>query len=154
MGFLKAGDVISGQEGTAYATINGQNHPMFYIKKIEATAEKKKKEIKTLGKRGTQNKAVGWNGKGSMTIYYVTSLFRQLMYDYIKTGRDTYFDIAVTNDDPTSTIGVQEVILKNVNLDKVVMAKLDIDGEELDEDMDFTFDDVELPKWFVKPELG
>lgn len=40
MSFLKAGDTISGQEGRAYATINGQVEEMFYIKTIEAKAEK------------------------------------------------------------------------------------------------------------------
>ena len=37
-----------------------------------------------------------------MTIYYVTSLFRELMLDYIRSGKDTYFDLVVVNDDPNS----------------------------------------------------
>lgn len=40
MGFFKAGDAISGQEGRAYATIDGRVEEMFYAKTIEATAEK------------------------------------------------------------------------------------------------------------------
>ncbi|AIQ45620.1 phage portal protein [Paenibacillus sp. FSL R7-0273] len=154
MAFLKAGDTISGQEGRAYATINGQFEEMFYVKAIEATAEKNKAEVRTLGRRGVQHKATGWTGTGTMTIFYVTTRFRQLMLDYIKTGRDTFFDITVTNEDPTSTIGTQTVTLLGVNLDSVVMVSLDTDSENLEEDVEFTFEDVDIGQAFTTPTLG
>lgn len=154
MGFLKAGDTISGQEARAYITINGRNEELFYAKKLESTVKKKKKQIKTLGHRGEQNKAAGWSGEGKLTIYYVTSLFRELMIKYIKTGVDTYFDMSVTNEDPTSTVGKQTTILKDCNLDEVSMASFDVEAETLEEDMGFTFDDVDLLDKFNKPVLG
>jgi hypothetical protein len=154
MGFLKAGDVISGQEGRAFATINGENHEMFYLRNIRAVAEKRKSEIRTLGKRGTQRKAAGWSGTGDMTIYYVTSKFRQMMYQYIKDGVDTYFDITIVNEDPSSTIGKQTVTLMGVNLDDVVMAALDTEADELDEDVSFTWEDIDMPDLFTEPVLG
>lgn len=61
MSFLKANDTISGQEGRAYATINGQVEEMFYIKTLEASVEKEKAEVKTLGRRGVQHKTTGWS---------------------------------------------------------------------------------------------
>lgn len=154
MSFLKASDTISGQEGRAYSTINGQVEEMFYVKKLEATVEKSKAEKKTLGKRGTQRKATGWSGKGSMTIYYTTTLFRQMMLKYIKNGVDTYFDVQVVNEDPGSTIGRQTVVLKGVNLDKVIMATLDTESDSLEEDIEFTFEDVDILDSFKKPVLG
>jgi hypothetical protein len=154
MTFLNARDTISGQEGRAYAVINGNVEEMFYVKDIEATAEKAKAKVKTLGKRGAQHKAAGWSGSGSMTIYYVTSRFRQMMYDYIKKGIDTYFDIVVINEDPNSSIGRQEVTLKDVNLDSVIMAKLDTESDTLDEQVSFTYDDVEIPGLFQAPTTG
>ncbi len=149
--FLLAGDTISGQEGKATAVIDGNVQTMFYLKNIEATAEKNKAEVKTIGKRGTQHKANGWTGTGSMTIYYVTSVFREMMIKYIKTGQDTYFNITVINDDPTSTLGKQTVVLYNCNLDSTALAKLDVDAESLDEDIDFTFDDCDLLDKFGNP---
>ncbi len=151
MAFLQAIDTISGQEGRAYATINGQVEEMFYIKSLEANVEKEKAEVKTLGHRGTQHKSIGWSGSGSMTIYYVTSVFRQLMLDYIKHGRDTYFSVVVVNEDPASSIGKQTVTLKKVNLNSVVMAKLDTEAEGLDEEIEFTFEDVDIQDKFTKP---
>ena len=117
---------------------------MLYLKSITATVSKNKSDVKVLGKRGSQKKTIGWNGTGSMSVYYVTSKFRALMVNYIRTGVDTYFDIVVTNDDPTSGFGAQTVVLKNCNLDSVALAKLDVTQSELDESMNFTFSDVEI----------
>lgn len=149
--FLRAGDTISGQEGKATSVIDGNVQDMFYVKTLEAIFEKIKAEVKTLGKRGTQHKGAGWSGAGSMTIYYVTSLFREMALKYAKTGKDTYFNITIVNDDPTSTIGKQTVVLYNCNIDNVVLAKLDTDSDTLDEDIDFTFDDFDILDSFGNP---
>lgn len=151
---MQAKDTISGQSARAYSTINGKVEEMFYAKKLEGKVKKNKKEIKTLGKNGTQNKANGFTGTGTMTIYYTTSLFRQLMLEYTKLGRDTYFDIQVTNEDPSSTIGPQTTILKNVNLDEITVAAFDVDSEVLEEEVSFTFDDWDMPNAFAAPTLG
>jgi len=54
--YLRAGDTISGQEGKATANINGEIVDLFFIKSLEASFEKNKVEIRTLGKRGVQHK--------------------------------------------------------------------------------------------------
>ncbi|XZM32524.1 phage tail tube protein [Clostridium perfringens] len=148
MAFLKAQDTVCGKEGIAQININGEIHKLFNIKSLEAKMEKNKSEIKTVGARATQHKTTGWNGTGSMTIHYISSLFRKLAVDYIKTGKDIYFDMIVTNDDPTSAVGKQVVALYNCNVDSIILAKLDIDDDALEEDMDFTFDDAEILEGF------
>ncbi|MFV0401108.1 MAG: phage tail tube protein [Oscillospiraceae bacterium] len=149
--YLRAGDTISGQEGSAQAIINGNVENLFMIQSLEATIEKNKEAVRTLGRRGEQQKAAGWSGSGSMTIYYVSSLFRKLMMDYVKHGRDLYFDIIIQNEDPTSTIGRQTVALHGVNLDSVLAASLDVEATALTEDIAFTFDDVDLMEEFTLP---
>lgn len=151
MGYLRAIDTISGQEGKATAVINGVVTDLFQIKSLEATMDKQKTEIKTLGRRGIQHKGSGWKGKGSLSMYYVTSAFRELALAYNKTGVDVSFDITVENQDPTSSIGTQTVVLYNCNLDSTVLAKLDTSAEVLEEDADFTFDDFDIPNSFSKP---
>lgn len=148
---LKAGDTISGQEGRATAIINGLVQDLFFTKSLEATLEKNKVEVKTLGKRGVQHKGVGWSGSGTLSMYYVSTLFRTLTAAYAKTGVDTYFTLVIENQDPTSTIGKQTVSLMNVNLDDVVIAKLNTEEEVLDEDVNFTFDDFEILTPFLPP---
>lgn len=149
--FLNAGDTISGQEGKATAKINGEIRDMFYIKTLEATVEKNKQEVRTLGKRGVQHKTTGWSGTGSMTIYYVTSEFVKMAKDYVKNGVDTYFTITIENNDPTSSIGKQITTLFNVNVDSIPVAKLDVEDAVLEADLDFTFDDLDLLQEFNEP---
>ena len=64
-------------------------------------------------------------------------------------GEDVYFDMQITNDDPTSDAGRQTVVLIGCNIDGGVLAKFDADGEYLDEDMDFTFEDFKIPEGFT-----
>ena len=148
MSTLKAWDAINGAEGRCYANIDGQIEEFIYAKDIVAKIEKNKSEIKVLGQTGSKHKANGWKGTGSMTMYYASSLFRKLMLEYIKTGKDLYFDMFVENSDPTSEIGTQKVWLKQVNINSVIMAKLDVDSTELDEEVEFTFNGVEIMEEF------
>ena len=148
---LNAPDTISGKEGRAYAKINGNNEELFYAKTIEATVEKSKGEVKSIGKRMTGHKTTGANGSGSMTLYYVTPLFRDMLSNWKTGGGDLYFDLVVENDDPESSAGKQSMLLIGVNLDSVVLAKLDADSDDpLDEDVDFTFEDFDILKAFTK----
>lgn len=159
MSYLKAGDTVSGQEAVATMLIHNPDgtttvENMFWAKNLEATAEIQKTEVRTLGKRGAQNKPTGWSGSGSMTIYYVTSLFRRMVLDYIKKGVPVYFDVTVTNEDPGSSVGAQTTVLKNCSLDSILIAKFDVEAEVLDESVDFTFDDVDILEEFQTPTLN
>ena len=71
------------------------------------------------------------------------------MLRYKNTGEDIYFDIQVTNEDATSSVGRQTVVLKDCNMDGGLLTKFDADAEYLDEDMDFTFEDFEIPEKFT-----
>lgn len=149
---LKSGDIISGQEGSAHANINGEVVDLFFIKSIVATCDKTKSEVRTLGKRGTQYKTNGWEGSGTISAYYVSSVFRKLASQYINEGKDVYFDITVVNDDPSSAAGKQTVTLTDCNLDTTTLAKLDVDSEYLDEEFDFTFSGVKFLDEFAEIE--
>lgn len=153
-GFLKAGDIISGREGTAFMTIDGRNVPMFWLKNIEAMVELIKTEVPVLGKRMNQQKVAGANGTGSMVIHKVTSEFAKIGINYLKSGTIPEITIKVTNDDPNSTIGRQSTLISGVIFDSVPIAKLDIESETLDEDVSFTFSDADLLDQFNQPTLG
>lgn len=150
---LKAWDTINGALGTCYAIIDGKKEEMLYLKNIEAKIKKNKREVKVLGQTGTKHKASGWTGSGKMSIYYSTSKFRELMLSYIKNGKDTYFEIIVENNDPSSEIDRQSIALKQVNIDNMIMTKLDINNTELDEEITFTFNDVDILNSFI-PVIG
>lgn len=146
---MHARDAISAALAECFVTIEGERFNFMQAINLEATFEKKKTEVPILGKPGRGNKATGWSGTGSATFHYNTSIFRRLMQRYKDTGEDVYFDIQVTNEDPTSSVGRQTVILKDCNIDGGLLAKFDADAEYLDEDMDFTFEDFEMPETFT-----
>lgn len=141
-------DAVSASLAECYATIEGTRYNMMQAINLEAKMEKTKSEVPILGKTGRGNKAVGWKGTGSATFHFNTSVFRKFMKAYKDSGTDFYFDMQITNYDPTSAVGKQTIILKGCNLDSIVLAKFDADGEYLDEDMDFTFEDWEIPEAF------
>lgn len=145
---MNAKDSVSASLAECFATIEGNRYNLMQALNLEAKLEKTKTEVPILGKTGKGNKATGWKGTGSATFHYNTSIFRELLERFKNTGEDIYFDIQVTNEDPTSAVGRQTVILKDCNIDGGILAKFDADGEYLDEDMDFTFEDFEIPEKF------
>ena len=144
MNILQAEDVINGSEGTATAVINQRVVELFELKSIAITVDKNKADVKTLGSRAVKKKTTGWSGTGSATAYYVSSRWAKLIIDYIKTGKETVFDIIVKNEDPSSATGKQVVKVSGCTLDGSDIAKLDVDADTLDQPINFTFDNIEL----------
>lgn len=142
-------DAVYAALAECFITIDGTRYNFMQAINLEATMEKNKVEVPILGKTGRGNKAAGWSGSGSATFHFNTSIFRKAMKAYKDSGTDFYFDIQITNEDPTSSVGRQTIILKDCNLDSIVLAKFEADGEYLDEDMDFTFEDWEMPEEFA-----
>lgn len=142
--FLKAGDSISGKEGSLIATIDGKVVEVAEVKSITAKITKNKSEFKAMGYRGTQYKATGWSGTGNMTIHYASSRWSKMMIDYAKNGKDVYFTLLMTNEDPNSSLGAQRIKLIDCNLDEAEIGKLDVDAEFLDASSNFTFSDVDI----------
>lgn len=146
---MHARDAISASLAECFVTIDGNRYNFMQMINLEANFEKTKSEVPILGKPGKGNKSTGWKGTGSATMHYNTSIMRELFVRYKETGQDIYFDIQVTNEDPTSTVGRQTVILVDCNLDGGTLAHFDADAEYLDEDMDFTFEDFQMPEKFT-----
>lgn len=145
---MHAGRAISAALAECFVTIEGNRYNLMNAINVEATFERVKTEIPILGKSGRGNKSVGWKGTGSATFHFNTSIFRKLMERYQDTGEDFYFDMQITNSDPTSKLGRQTTILYDCNIDNGILAKFDADGEYLEETMDFTFESFKIPEEF------
>lgn len=146
---MLAKDTLAAALAECYVTINKRRYNFMQAINLEAKFEKNKSEVPILGKTGKGNKANGWKGTGTATFHYNTSIFRQMMLEYKNTGYDTYFEIQIINEDPTSDAKRQEIILSDCNIDGGILAKFDADGEYLDEEMDFTFEDFFMPESFA-----
>lgn len=147
---MQAKDVVAAKMASAFVTIDGNRYLLFQAKNLEAKLEKDKQEVAILGRMSKGHKTVSVNGTGSMTIYKNTALFDQMLLKLKSTGEDTYFDMQVSNNDPTSAAGRQTTILKDCNIDSAIVANYDADGEWLEQDIDFTFEDIEQPEQFAQ----
>lgn len=145
---MKGKDAISASLAECFITIDGTRYNFMQAINLEATMEKNKTEVAILGKLGKGNKSVGWTGTGSATFHYNTSIFRKAMKAYKDSGMDFYFDMQITNEDPTSSVGKQIIVLKDCNIDSVLLTAFDADGEILEDEFDFTFEDWEMPEEF------
>lgn len=152
-GTMNARDAVSGGLGKCVVTIDGNNYTFANLIKIEASVEKTKTEVPILGRTGKGHKASGWEGTGSMTLHYNQDVLRRYMQNYNYFGADFYFNIQIELHDPTTNVGKQIVVLKDCNIDSIMIANIDADAEYLEEDVDFTFDDFEIKQYFEDPQV-
>ncbi len=145
---MKAKDTLFAGLAECYVTIGTRRYNFMQAINMEVNFKKNKTKVPILGKTGKGNKASGWEGTGKATFHYNTSVFRQMMLQYKDTGEDIYFEIQISNEDKSSAVGRQTIILIDCNIDGGILAKFDADGEYLDESMDFTFEDFKMPEWF------
>jgi len=145
---MRGKDAISAKLAECFLTVGGRRYNFMQMVKFEAKFNKSKTTIPILGRTGQANKSTGWNGTFSAAMHYNQSILRQMMVDYKDTGDDVYFEIQVTNEDPTSAAGRQTMIFVDCNIDGGILAKFDADGEYLDEDVDGTFEDFRMNEKF------
>lgn len=146
---MNALDAVAGSQASAYITTDDGNRYCFMqLYKFESKMDISVSEVPILGKTGKGNKQTGWSGSWSGTAHYNQSIFRKMLLKYKRTGIMPSFDIQVTNEDPTASVGRQTIVLKNCLIKNAILAKFDADSEVLDEELEGTFDDWEMPRAF------
>ncbi len=145
---MHAKDSVSASLAECFITMDGNRYNFMQAISLEAKFQKTKVKVPILGRTGKGNKSTGWEGTGTAKFHYNTSIFRKVLQRFKDTGEDIYFDIQLTNEDPTSRVGRQTVILRDCNIDSGILAKFAAGEDYLTEEMDFTFEDFELPEEF------
>lgn len=146
---MRAKDTVSAKLASAYVTIEGRRYLLFQAKDFEANFKKNKKSVDILGRTASGNKASGWSGTFKLTIYHNTEIFNDMFEQYKNTGEDIYFDMQVTNNDPSSAAGRNTKIYKDCNLDEGVLQSFDASGDWLEQSLSGTFENYESPLKFT-----
>ena len=141
-------DAVGGAMAECYVTINGRRYRFMQLIDFISSITKEKSEVPILGRTGKGHKSSSWKGSFRGRAHYNQSVIRELLLDYKNRGEDIYFDIQVTNDDPGSAAGRQTVVHKNCNINGGTLARFDANKDFLDEIIEGTFDDWELPERF------
>ena len=145
---MNAKDAVFGGLAECYITINGRRYNFMSMTEFESKWEVNIADVPILGKVGMGHKAAGGSGTWSGTAHYNQSVFREMANEYQKTGVMPYFDIQVSNDDPTSTVGRQTIILRGCLCDSFILAKFESGEEIMSEELSGTFEEWDMPEKF------
>lgn len=155
MSFLLANDGINGKAGSAFMVKDGRNIELFGLKKYQADAEIQTSEFKVVGAIVDQTKVKGIKYSGTMTIYYGTPEFLEILQEYKRTMKFPTINMQVVNEDKGSSVGSQIVAIYGVTLTKIPIAMLDDSADYLQEEIPFNFTDFEPLRMFNAPaQLG
>lgn len=146
---MRAADSVYGSLAECFFTIDGNRYLFMQLVNFEAKWNINIAEIPILGKVGKGHKPAGGSGEWSGTAHYNQSIMRELALRYKNTGEITYFDIQVTNEDPSASIGRQTVVLRDCLSESNILAKFDVDADYLDEELSGTFEDWDMPERFT-----
>lgn len=142
-------NAMSAKMAQCYVTINGQRYNFMSALNLEVTFEKEKTEVPILGRMNKGHKATSATINGSAEFHFNQSIWARIAKTFQDTGEDLYFDIQITNEDPTATdVGRQTVILYDCNFDNIMIAAFDADGDYLTQTMDFSAESFEMPEEF------
>lgn len=138
--FLLERDTLNGKLGQAFVTIDGQSQELFRAKKINVATNIQSTDVPVVGTTRIQEKATGVKQTGTMTIYYGTPLLTQMAITYAQTGVVTYFDLQVTNNDPTATVGTQTIVYYGCKLSgELLTSIIDVDVDMLEQECTFSY---------------
>ena len=156
MSYLLARDTVNGAEGSIVITQNGQNIVVANMKNIKPTAGIQSEDMRVIGTRTIQNKNNGVKLTGTGNVYYGTDLFRNMVLQYINTGVMPQFDIQITNNDPTTTIGSEITAYYGCTLTgDIPLSILDTEESMLNYDFNFAYTRVARLQSFTAPaQLG
>ena len=138
MAYLLARDTVNGAEGRIFVTIDGKNYEGACMRNITTNAEIQSNDMRVIGTRTIQDKPNGAKLTGTGNIYYGTNLWTDIVLKYIQTGVMTEFDIQLTNNDPTTTIGSQVVAYYGCHLTGTIPLSI-LNDEEAMLNYDFNF---------------
>ncbi len=149
---MNASDAVYGGLAECFITIDGRRYNFMSMTDFESKWEMSIKDVPILGKVGMGHKPAGGKGTWSGTAHYNQSVLREMANRYQKEGVMPYFEMQVSNEDPTSTVGRQTIIHRGCLCDKITLAKFKAGEEILDEELSGTFESWDMPEKFTELE--
>jgi len=155
MSYLMAQDTLNGAEGKITITRNGRILEVCGMRNIKALAGIQTADMRTIGTRKIQAKANGVKQTGSGNVYFgsnSSNLFTDMVLNYINNGIQDEFDITITNEDPTSSVGAQVMGYYGCVLTgDIPLSILDDEQAMLNYDFNFSYTRVNRLEAFSDP---
>jgi len=145
---MNAQDAVYGGLAECFITIEGRRYNFMSLTDFESKWTINIKDVPILGKVGMGHKPAGGKGTWKGTAHYNQSILREMADRYQKTGNMPYFEMQVSNEDPTSSAGRQTIIHRNCLCDTFILAKFKAGEDLLDEELSGTFESWDIPEKF------
>lgn len=159
MSYLLARDTVNGAEGRIFVTRNGRNVEACGMRNIQTNGEIQSSDMRVIGTRKIQDKPNGVKQTGTGNVYYGSNgsnMWRDMVLQYIQTGTMEEFNIQIDNQDPTTSIGNQNLAYYGCHLTGTIPISI-LNSEEamLNYDFNFVYTDVAVLSKFQDPaQLG
>ena len=138
MSYLLAKDTVNGAEGKVVVTIDSKIIEVACMRNITTNAEIQSNDMRVIGTRTIQNKNNGAKLTGTGNIYYGSNIWTDMVLQYIQTGVMPEFDLQITNNDPTTSIGTQSIAYYGCTLTGTIPLSI-LNDEEAMLNYDFNF---------------
>ena len=152
MAYLLAKDTVNGAEGKIFVTRDGKNIEVAGMKNIKTLAGIQSQDMRVIGTRRIQDKPNGAKQTGTGNSYYGTALFTDMVLQYINIGVMPEFDLQITNQDPTTSVGSQVMAYYGCHLTgEIPISILDSEESMLNYDFNFAWTRAEKLQGFNDP---
>lgn len=147
---LRTQSLPSARQGDVYMTLAGQRYHCISITEFEASVDITVGEAKPLNSKMTGHKMVGATGKLKGKQYKCDSVMPKAVTDWLNgKGPAPVFETVVTNDDDSSDVGAQTFVYGDCMFSSAVLSKLATGDEFIEEDLEGTFDSLEMPEGYT-----
>lgn len=147
-------NAVNSKEGKVFIVRNKQNIVLARATSLETTLTFNKTEIRMLGRRAVGQKVTSWSGSGTMGLYQSTSEIKKWAIDYVKNGVVPYFNIQSSVSDPSTPFGTESIIYVGCLFDELTMSAMSTDDGVLEDEISFTYEDIELLEEFIQKVQG
>lgn len=147
--FIEGYQTVRGTDSSVTVEINDRRIDLFQVKNFDSNANITLDEVARIGTRTVGHKVSTITYEGSFTAYHGSPEARKLFLKYVADGKWPNITITTRVEDKDTGIGALSVVHKFVHFSTIPLAKIDAESTSLEEDMDFTCDQVEVPEEYA-----
>lgn len=132
--FFNAQDAPRTNEAEIFCTVGARRYTMLNAKNCEAKANISLSDVKRLGTPITGKKPNGLEVKLKMVVYKCSEMFDDLVTTYKDTGNLPTFEVQVTSNDPSTSMGRSTKTYYDCIIEGDVLLSLaDADGDFIEQ---------------------
>ena len=150
--FFNAQDAPRTNEAEIFCTIGKRRYTMLNAKSCEATASVSLADVKRLGTPITGKKANGLEVKLKMVVCKCSEMFDDLITKYKNTGVLPTFEVQMTSNDPSTSMGRSTKTYYDCIIDgDVLLSMADADGEFIEQTIEAYAMDYSADEKYKEP---